>query len=53
MAFFRAGDTFLLGGLGGLDAKLHLYVVVCDPAGDPLTILPFRSTLLPLPQTLR
>lgn len=45
MASFRAGDTFLLGGLGGLNAKLHLYVVMCDPAGDPLTILavPFNT----------
>lgn len=45
MASFRACDTFLLGGLGGLDAKLHLYVVVCAPAGDPLTILavPFNT----------
>ncbi len=45
MASFQAGDTFLLGGLGGLDAKLHLFVVVCDPAGNPLTILavPFNT----------
>lgn len=45
MASFQAGDTFLLGGLGGLDAKLHLFVVICDPAGNPLTILavPFNT----------
>ena len=45
MASFQVGDTFLLGGLEGLDAKLHLFVVVCDAAGNPLTILavPFNT----------
>ena len=39
MAAFQAGDTFLMGGLNQNFKKLHLYIVLCDAAGSPPTIL--------------
>ena len=35
---FRARETFLLGN-GMQGAKMHLHVVLCDPAGDPPTVI--------------
>jgi len=45
MAEFRAGDTFLVCDKIGQDAKRHLYVVLCDPSGQPPTVLmvPFHT----------
>ncbi len=51
MASFQAGDTFLMAGLGG---KMHLFVVICDPAGNPRTILdvPFNTVTINTDRTL-
>ena len=45
MSEFRAGDTFLVCDKIGEDAKRHLYVVLCDPSGQPPIVLmvPFHT----------
>jgi hypothetical protein len=45
MAEFRAGDAFLICDKIGEDAKQHLYIVLCNPSGQPPTVLivPFHT----------